>query len=128
MGNIDDKDSGYAKKGWLRMFSYAWAGLIHCFVTQRNMKVHVAVGAGTLILAWQVGVSRVEMMILLLTIAGVLSAEIVNTAIEKVVDLVSPDVHPLAKAAKDMSAGAVLVMAITAVLVGGLLFWRQLFG
>ncbi len=65
-------------------------------------------------------------MILILTVANILAAEMINTAIESVVDLISPDYHPLAKFAKDMAAGAVLLLAIAAVVIGILLFGNKI--
>ncbi len=86
--------------------------------TQRNAWIHAAFSTAVFILGLWLGLSRIEWAIILLTIAGVWMAEFINTALEAVVDLASPDLHPLAKVGKDVAAAAVLVGAATAVLVG----------
>lgn len=109
-----------------RSFGFAVAGVLHAVATERNMKIHLAAAAAALTLAWRLDVGGPELAVLVLTIAGVLAAELVNTAVEALVDLVSPQYHPLAKAAKDVAAGAVLVMALASLAVGGLLFLPRL--
>ena len=89
--------------------------------TQRNMRFHVVVAAVVLVLSLLVGVSKLELAILVLVIAGVFVTEMLNTALEFAVDLATKEYHPLAKLAKDISAGAVLVSSIGAVLVGYLI-------
>lgn len=68
------------------------------------------------------GLNRIEWLILIITIVLVMGAEMVNTAIESVVDLASPEIHPLAKKAKDIAAGAVLLFAIASVIIGFIIF------
>jgi diacylglycerol kinase len=103
---------------FVRSFVFAWAGLVHLFRTQRNARVHAAVAALACGVAWWLGIGRVEWAVLVLTIAGVLVLEGLNTALEAVVNLASPRYHPLAKVAKDVAAGMVLIAAIAAVAVG----------
>jgi len=91
------------------------------------MKLHIIAMVVALSVAWWLEISRDEWMLLLLTIALVLIAEMFNTAIEAVVDLVSPVYHPLAKIAKDVAAGAVLLATLTALANGYLLFFSRLF-
>ena len=91
------------------------------------MKLHIIAMVGALSLGWWLEISRDEWMLLFLTIALVLIAEMFNTAIEAVVDLVSPAYHPLAKIAKDVAAGAVVLAALTALAIGYLLFFSRLF-
>ncbi len=86
--------------------------------TQRNMRFHVLAAVGVLVLSLLVGVSELELAVLVLTILVVFVTEMLNTAMEFVVDLVTTEYHPLAKLAKDVSAGAVLVSSVGAVLVG----------
>jgi len=86
--------------------------------TQRNAWIHAIFSTAVFILALWLGLGRLEWAILLLTIAIVWMAEFINTSLEAVVDLASPDLHPLAKVGKDVAAAAVLVGAVTAVLVG----------
>ncbi|WP_371370656.1 diacylglycerol kinase [Sporomusa aerivorans] len=108
-------------------FQYAVAGIIYCFRKELNLKIHALAAVLALSLAWQLELSKVELAVVLICIAGVIAAEIVNTAIEAIVDKVSPEFHPLARAAKDAAAGAVLVTAFTSLLIGYLLFWDKLF-
>ena len=107
-------------------FRYAFAGLRYLLWTQRNAKIHTAIGVIAIVLGFAVGFDRYEWLVLVLTIAIVLASEGVNTAIEAVVDLTSPGYHPLAKIAKDVGAGTVLLTAIAAVIVGMLLFLPHL--
>jgi undecaprenol kinase len=99
-------------------FYYAFAGLWFLLRTQRNARIHVALGAVACILGYWLGISRVEWAIIFCAIAGVIILEGLNTAIEAAVDLASPQIHPLAKHAKDLAAGMVLVAAIASALIG----------
>jgi diacylglycerol kinase (ATP) len=107
-------------------FRYAFAGLRYLLWTQRNAKIHTAIGLAAIALGFLLSLDRYEWLTLTLTIAIVLAAEGVNTAIEAVVDLASPTYHPLAKIAKDVGAGTVLLTALAAVIVGLLLFLPHL--
>jgi len=101
-----------------RSFQFALAGIWYVVRTQPNFRVHLAVAGLVLVGGVWFQVSRTEMAVLLLTIGLVLAAEALNTAIEAVVDLASPDYHLLAKGAKDASAAGVLLATFAAVLVG----------
>jgi diacylglycerol kinase (ATP) len=101
-----------------RSFNHAYRGLIYAVRTQRNMRFHVVVSAVVLVLSLLVGVSRLELAILVLVISAVFVAELFNTAMEFAVDLVTREYHPLARLAKDISAGAVLVTSLAALAVG----------
>lgn len=103
-------------------FGYAFAGVRHLLCTQRNAQIHSFFGSFAVILGFLLQIGREEWLVLLLTIGLVFTAEGVNTAIEAVVDLASPDYHPLAKVAKDVAAGTVLLAAITALVIGLVLF------
>jgi diacylglycerol kinase (ATP) len=92
--------------------------MISAVRTQRNMRFHVVVAVVVLVASLFVGVSRIELAFLILTILLVFVTELFNTAMEFVVDLATKEYHPLAKLAKDVSAGAVLVSSVGAVLVG----------
>ncbi len=99
-------------------FKYAWAGVRYAFITQRNFRIHTVIGTLAISLGIFLKITAVEMSVVGLTIALVLVLELLNTAIESVVDLtVKQSYHELAKIAKDCAAGAVLVAAIAAVLV-----------
>ena len=102
----------------LRSFTFAFAGLRYLLKTQSNFWVHLMAALLVAVLAALLGLRGAELAVLVLTMGGVLVAEAINTALEALVDLASPELHPLAKVAKDVSAAAVLMAAITAVLVG----------
>ena len=108
-------------------FWYAWCGVAYSIRTQRNMKIHLLAAAVVLGAALYFDIGGLEIAVLLLTIAGVITAELFNTAIEALVDMVSPEYHPLAKAAKDVAAGAVLVQAAAAIGIGYVIFADKLF-
>ncbi len=109
-----------------RSFGYACAGIVHTVRTQRNFRIHLAIATIAVALSLYVGLSATEWAILTLTIGMVLGGEMLNTVVEAIVDLASPDYHPLAKVAKDVAAAAVLVTAIAAALVGLLLLGPHL--
>ncbi len=103
-------------------FKYAWAGLSYTFRTQRNFRLHLAIGALALSLGLCLDLNALEMAVIGLTSGVVLALELLNTAIEALVDLtVRQTYHDLAKIAKDCAAGAVLVAAIAAVVVASFL-------
>ena len=110
----------------LDSFNYAFEGIIHVLRTQRNMRIHFMVAAGVLIAAVAIGVTRMELIALLLAIAFVMFAEMINTAIEGAVDVSTTSFDPNAKLAKDIAAGAVLIATVTAVAVGYLIFSERL--
>jgi diacylglycerol kinase (ATP) len=106
----------------IESFNYAIEGVVHVLRTQRNMRIHFAVAVGVLAVAAAVGVSKLELISLLLAIAFVLIAEMINTAIEGAIDATTTSFDPMAKLAKDMAAGAVLIASINAVAIGYLVF------
>ncbi|WP_166243735.1 diacylglycerol kinase family protein [Paenibacillus turpanensis] len=103
---------------WLLSVGYAWEGIAQAVSTQRNLRIHLVAAAVAAAFALWLEVSRTDWLILFLTIGYVITAELVNTAVEYAVDLASPQRSPLAKAAKDAAAGAVLVAAFISVIVG----------
>jgi diacylglycerol kinase (ATP) len=107
-------------------FNYAFEGVIHALRTQNNMRIHFAIAAGVLVLAFVYDVTRLELIALMLAIAFVLIAEMVNTAVEATIDLSTPSFDPLAKIAKDLAAGAVLIASVNAVAVGYLVLADRL--
>lgn len=109
------------QQGVARSFDHAYRGLIYAVRTQRNMRFHVVVATVVLIGSLFLGVSKLELAVLVLVIMFVFTTEMFNTALEFAVDLVTKEYHPLAKLAKDISAGAVLVSSVGAVLVGYLI-------
>jgi diacylglycerol kinase (ATP) len=106
----------------IESFNFAIEGVVHVLRTQRNMRVHFAVAVIVLVLAVVVGVSKIELITLLIAIAFVLVAEMINTAIEGAIDAATTTFDPMAKLAKDIAAGAVLIASVTAVAVGYLVF------
>ena len=110
----------------LESFNFAFEGIIHVLRTQRNMRIHFLVAAVVLIVAFAAGVDRIELMALLLAIAFVLIAEMINTAVEGTIDVATTSFDPMAKLAKDIAAGAVLIATATAVAIGYLVFSEQL--
>ena len=102
----------------IRSFRHAFDGLWHVLRTQRNMRLHVLAAAIVVALGAWLRLDVVRWSLLAVTIGGVLVGEMVNTAVEALVDLVSPEYHERAKVAKDVSAGVVLLLAVTAIVVG----------
>lgn len=111
-------------------FRHALRGWKHVLQTQRNAWIHSLASALVFLLGLWLKLPAHDWAILVLTIAMVFTAEFINTAIEAVVDLASPDPHPLAKVGKDVGAGAVLVAALAAILIGLLILgpplWARL--
>lgn len=122
-----DKNKIQAKEtSLIKSFNYAIDGIIYTLKSQRNMKVHYFVALGVLFLSLFMNLSRIEMIALFFTISLVVIAELFNTAIEKTVDLITTEYSPLAKIAKDVSAGAVLISAINSIFVAYLIFFDRL--
>ena len=109
----------------LESFHFAFEGIIHVLRTQRNMRIHFLAAVGVLVAALAFDVSRLELIALFLAISFVLIAEMLNTAIEAAVDVASTSFDPMAKLAKDIAAGAVLIAAMNAIAVGYLVFSGQ---
>jgi len=107
-------------------FNHAIDGIVYAVKTQRNAKVHLIIGMLVMILAMVLNVTRVELLILLLTIGMVISAEMINTAIEEVVNLAHEGIHPLARIAKNVAAGAVLFCSVIAAGVGYIVLFERL--
>ena len=103
----------YDFKKQLRSFGYAWKGIRCCIGKEQNLSFHLIATAVVVIAGFVLGITRMEWMI---------AAELFNTAIEKLVDLVSPQQHPVAGQVKDIAAGAVLVCAATAAIIGLIVF------
>lgn len=106
----------------IRSFNLADEGIVYTIHTQRNMKIHVTLTLLVLLLALLLNIDNNDTLYLLLIIGIILFAELINTAIENTVDLVTSDFAPRAKLAKDTAAGAVLMMSLIAVLIGVMIF------
>ena len=112
---------------FVKSFSYAGCGILHCIKTQRNMRFHIGAAGAVTGLALLCGVTGYEVLALLLTIGGVMALECVNTAVENAVDLASKGKKSeYARAAKDCAAGAVLVFCMAAVGVAVCIFGKRL--
>jgi len=109
----------------IESFNFAFDGIIHVLRTQRNMRIHFLIAVLVLVFALASGVKKLELIVLLLAIAFVLIAEMVNTAVEAAVDVATTSFDPMAKLAKDIAAGAVLIATAVAVAVGYLVFSGQ---
>ncbi len=108
-------------------FKYAWAGVRYSFVTQRNFRIHTIIGTLAVCLGIFLKIQAMEMAVIVMTCAMVMVLELINTALEAVVDLtVKQTYHELAKIAKDCAAGAVLISAIAAVMVASLILLPNL--
>ena len=112
----------YDFKKQLRSFGYAWKGIRCCVGKEQNLSFHLIVTVLTIIAGFLLDNTRTDWMIVILCIGVVIAAELFNTAIEKLVDLVSPERHPIAGQVKDIAAGAVLVCAATAAIIGLVVF------
>ncbi|EDX84804.1 Prokaryotic diacylglycerol kinase family [Synechococcus sp. PCC 7335] len=128
-GDLDKIEIAKRAQSWqvapdlFTSFRYAWAGITYAFQTQRNFRVHSGIGVLAIILCWTLKVSNLEVAVVCLTIGAVLVMEILNTALESLVDLtVGQAYHDLAKIAKDCAAGAVLMSAIVALAIAVLIF------
>lgn len=102
----------------LRSFRFAGQGIVDLFRYENNAKVHLLIAGLVITVGWGLKLSRIEWAVLLTQIGLVWAAEAINTALEKLCDFVSPGLHPQIKAIKDLSSGAVLIVAVTAVVVG----------
>lgn len=112
----------YDFKKQLRSFGYAWKGIRSCVGKEQNLSFHLIATAAVVTAGSVVGITRAEWTAVVLCIGMVVAAELFNTAIERLVDLVSPERHPLAGQVKDIAAGAVLVCAAAAAIVGLIIF------
>lgn len=110
----------------IERFNHAVSGIIIALKTEKNLRIHYIIALIVIILSLFFDFSRVEFLLLLFAVALVVIMEMINTAIERTVDLITSDYHPLARLVKDVSAGAVLVAAINSVIVGYLLFFDRL--
>ena len=106
----------------LDSFNYAFEGIIHVLRTHRNMRIHFAVAFAVIVLALIVNVTKLELIALLISITFVLIAEMINSAVEGAIDIATTSFDPMAKLAKDISAGAVLLASVNALAIGYLVF------
>ena len=111
---------------WLRSANFAIEGILHAAKTQRHLRYHFFIAATVLILSYILGASRTEFLIIALSVIAVLLAEMFNTAIETIVDIVSPEHSEKARIAKDIAAGAVLITAFGVAVIGYIILFPYL--
>jgi undecaprenol kinase len=111
----------------LKSFLYAWEGILEAAKAELNLKIHLCVTGIVLFVSFWLRISSLEWLFILFAIGGVIALELLNSALERVVDLVTEEHHPLAKQAKDMAAGAVFVYAFVSVVIGFIIFLPKLF-
>lgn len=109
---------------FVRSFRYALEGFVTAVTTERNIKVQLAVGVAAIIAGFTLRIDGLSWVLVILCIGLVIFAELVNTAIEAIVDLATQDLHPLAKRAKDIAAASVFTLSITSAIVGAIVFIR----
>lgn len=114
-------------KKMVNSFKYAFCGIAQSFKTERNMKIHILIMILVIIAGFVYKISPMEWIICIILFAFVISAELMNTAIETVVDMITKQKREDARIAKDVAAGAVLVSAIAAGIVGILIFLPKIF-
>lgn len=122
----NSKNNPYKNRNFFDSFRYAAEGVITAFKEERNMRVHVFSAIGVLFLSAILTLSVSEWLWILLVIFLVIIMEILNTVVENLTDLVSPDYHPLAKTVKDMAAAVVLITSFFALVVGGIILLPKL--
>jgi len=109
-------------KRFLHSFIYAWNGIITTAKKEVNFRIHLLASVCVIAFGIFFQINVFEWIVILLLIGGILSLELMNTAIERIVDMVTQKYHPLAKMAKDAGAGAVFIYAIISVIIGLLIF------
>ena len=106
----------------INSFKYSIIGIITSFRTERNMKIHIFITLLVILIGFLLKISKIEWILCVFAIALVISAELFNTSIETIVDIITKDKNEKAQIAKDVSAGAVLITAIGAAVVGLIIF------
>lgn len=119
---ISLKEQGFSFKARFKSFCYAWAGIIIFFRTEHNAQIHLAATINVICLSVYFKISTTEALFIIFSVALVWITELVNTAIEKSMDMITLEKHPQIKLIKDLSAGAVLIAAIAAFITGCLIF------
>ncbi len=115
------------KKNILYSFKYAFTGIISSIKKERNMKIHISIMTIVMLLGIILKIQKIEWIICIILFGLVISLEMINTSIEIVVDMVMPNKNENAKNAKDISAGAVLIVAITSLIIGLIIFIPKIY-
>ena len=112
----------YNFKKQMKSFTFAWNGILTCAGHEQNIKFHLLAAIAVIVAGFFFHITHIEWMVVMLCIGSVIAAELFNSAIERLVDLVSPERNRIAGEVKDIAAGAVLVTAIAAAIVGLIVF------
>ncbi|SFA95676.1 diacylglycerol kinase family protein [Bacillus sp. cl95] len=110
----------------MKSFGFAIEGITQGIKEEKNMRIHLFFSIIALSISIMLSLSSLEWVLIILCIGGMLALELVNSALERVVDMVTKEYHPLAKQAKDMAAGAVFLYAIISVIIGLIIFMPKL--
>ncbi|SHJ45475.1 diacylglycerol kinase (ATP) [Hathewaya proteolytica DSM 3090] len=113
------------RKKLTESLNYAIMGIVQCIKRERNMQIHIIIAVLVIIFSLMTNVSKLEFILVIFAISMVFITEMINTAMEKTLDAIINYTHPLVKVAKDISAGAVLIAAINAMIVGYIVFWQK---
>lgn len=116
---MDSKDKSFPL---INSFSFAFSGILLGLRKERNMRIHFISSIIVVLISFYFSITKIEWVFILFAIGGMFALELLNTAIERVVDLVTAEYHPLAKQAKDLAAGAVLIYAVLSVVIGIVIF------
>lgn len=122
-----DKRKKFGLKRFFNSFHYSLEGLHYAYLNEQSMMIHIVVTVLVVILGLLLHLSGTEWLFCLTMIGFVMAAELLNTAIEAVVDMAMPDKHPLAKIAKDTASAAVFVLSIVAFVIGAVIFFPKIY-
>jgi diacylglycerol kinase len=111
----------------LNSFRYAGAGILYFFIKEHNARIHLGAAVMVLLLSYYFKISETELLMIIFFIALVWITEMLNTAIERIMDFLSPEIHPAVGIIKDIAAGAVLVASVAACVAGSIIFIPKLF-
>ena len=117
-----DNKKKYSIKRFFKSFTYAFTGIKTACKTEQNFLFDFIFAIATIVLGYLLKLSTMEFVVVLLAIGLVISLELINTAVEYTIDMTMPEINPLAKAAKDISSGAVLISAIIALIIGIIIY------
>jgi undecaprenol kinase len=121
-----DLNDNKRKYRYIETFKFAFEGIRTAFIQEKNLRFHTFFSVFVILLASFLSLTVLEWILILIAIGGMLVLELINSAIERVVDLITTDYHPLAKQAKDIAAGAVLIYALLSIVIGILILLPKL--
>ena len=115
------------KSNFINSLTNAIRGIIYCARNENHFRIHLKLAGLALVLSWFFQISASQWLLVLFSVTLVLTLEMINTSIERAIDLYTGEHHPLAQAAKDVAAGAVLVAVLNALVVGAVVFLPELY-